>query len=169
MIIWRYWVTVSNDCVAITWVAEEANIYILMWVTVGVVLAVNGKAVEGRNMSNFCALDRSQKRCFTVSNFCALDRAQKRCFTMSNSCALDRAQKRCFTMSNFCALDRAQKRCFTMSNFCALDRAQKRCFTTFFSVVSAYSLLYWTVYLSSLLWNSSDPKDKLFIWCIYYE
>ena len=34
---------------------------------VGVVLAVNGEAVEGRNniMSNNCVLNRSQKRCFT--------------------------------------------------------------------------------------------------------
>ena len=31
---------------------------------VGVVLAVNGEAVESRNMSNDCALNRSQKRCF---------------------------------------------------------------------------------------------------------
>ena len=28
------------------------------------VVAVNVKAVEGRNMSNVCALNRSQKRCF---------------------------------------------------------------------------------------------------------
>ena len=32
---------------------------------VGVVLAVNGEAVEGRNNSNNCVLNRSQKRCFT--------------------------------------------------------------------------------------------------------
>ena len=31
----------------------------------GVVFAVNGEAVEGRNTSNDCALNRSQKRSFT--------------------------------------------------------------------------------------------------------
>ena len=31
---------------------------------VGVVLTVNVKAVEGRNTSNICALNRSQKGCF---------------------------------------------------------------------------------------------------------
>ena len=31
---------------------------------VGVVLAVNVDSVEGRNISNICALSRSQKRCF---------------------------------------------------------------------------------------------------------
>ena len=35
-----------------------------MFVGVGVVLAVNGEAVEGRNTSNDCALNRSQKRSF---------------------------------------------------------------------------------------------------------
>ena len=30
----------------------------------GVVLAVNVEAVESRNMSNVCALNRFQKRCF---------------------------------------------------------------------------------------------------------
>ena len=32
----------------------------------GVVLAVNVKAVGGGNMSNVCALNRSQKRCFIM-------------------------------------------------------------------------------------------------------
>ena len=30
----------------------------------GVVLALNGEALEGRNMNDDCALNRSQKRCF---------------------------------------------------------------------------------------------------------
>ena len=29
-------------------------------------LAMNGEAVEGRTISNVCALDQSQKQCFTV-------------------------------------------------------------------------------------------------------
>ena len=33
----------------------------------GVVLAVNGEAVGGRNMSDVCALNRPQKRCFMMS------------------------------------------------------------------------------------------------------
>ena len=33
---------------------------------VGVVLAVNAQAVEGRNVSNDCALNRYQKRCFST-------------------------------------------------------------------------------------------------------
>ena len=33
---------------------------------VGVVLAVNVEAVEGRNTSSVCALNRSQKRCFMI-------------------------------------------------------------------------------------------------------
>ena len=32
----------------------------------GVVLAVNVEAVEGSNMSNVCALNRSQKRCLMM-------------------------------------------------------------------------------------------------------
>ena len=38
---------------------------------VGVVLAVNVKAEEGRNMSNVCAPNQSQKQCF-VMFYCVL-------------------------------------------------------------------------------------------------
>ena len=33
---------------------------------VGVVLAVNGETLEGRDVSDVCALNRSQTRCFTM-------------------------------------------------------------------------------------------------------
>ena len=32
----------------------------------GVVLAMNGETVEGRNMSSDCVLNRSHKRCVTI-------------------------------------------------------------------------------------------------------
>lgn len=34
------------------------------------VLAVNGEAVAGRNMGNYCAVNKSQKRCYTTFYFC---------------------------------------------------------------------------------------------------
>ena len=51
------------------------------------------------------------------------------------------------------------------SNVCAFNRSQKRCFMMFYSVLLRFICILLhslcsAVYLSFLLWHSSDPKEK---------